>query len=1042
MIRFFIERPIFAAVVSIIITLLGALSIMSLPIAQYPEMTPPTVQVSATYTGANAAVVAETVATPIEEQVNGAEEMTYMSSISSNDGTMNLTVTFDVGRDLDMATVDVQNRLSLAQPQLPQDVIRQGLSVKKKSPDILLVINLISPDDTFDSLFLTNYAKINLSDALARIQGVGSVTVFGADDYSMRIWLDPAKMANLGVNVSEVANAIEEQNVQAPAGQVGLPPTPPGQQFQYSVRVKGRLDDIQEFENIIVRSNPDGSMIRIKDLGTAELGAFSYNSFSRLNGKDACSILIYQLPGANALDTVAKVRATIKDLSSKFPVGLEYRIPFDTTRFVNVSIDEVMETLWIALALVLFVVFIFLQNWRATLIPMVTVPVSLIGTFAFFTVLDFSINTLSLFGIVLAIGLVVDDAIVVVEAVQHNIDEKGLPPKQATIKAMEEVSGAVVATSLVLIAVFIPVSFLGGITGKLYQQFALTLSVSVAISTINALTLSPALCALLLVPAREGRGPLAWFFRMFNAMFEKVTGGYLAGVRGALRWTFLTLGVLGALLVGTWGLMEKVPTGFVPEEDQGYFMVNVMLPPAASLERNNAVMKKLEEYFEKKPGVQDALTLGGMNLLNSSTSSYTSSMFIILDDWSKRTTEETSLGYLLASSYKDLNQLPEAVITVFNPPAITGLGMAGGFTFELQDRGGHEIAEVAKVAQQFIMDASKRPELTRVYTTFSADVPQIQVNVDRDKAKTKKVAINDIFLTLQTFLGGYYVNDFNKFGRTYKVMLQASPQFRSRPDQIGSYYVRSTEGEMVPLSTLTLQQQILGPQYIQHFNLYQTVEISGSAAPGYSSGQALQALREVADESLPDGYGFDWSGMSYQEVKQGGQAALAFGLAVVMVFLLLCALYESWFIPISVMMAVPLGVFGAMLGQFIQGLDNNVYAQIGLVMLIGLVAKNAILIVEFAITRKRQGVSTRDATLEAAHLRFRPILMTAFAFIFGTLPLVIASGAGAASRHSLGTSVFAGMIFATFIGVIMTPVLYDTIERLRGLGKKNKDNAA
>ncbi len=1037
MIRFFINRPIFAGVVSIIITLLGGLAIFSLPIAQFPEITPPTVQVSATYTGANAEVVSKTVATPIEQQVNGAEQMQYMSSISANDGSMKLTVTFEVGRDLDMATVDVQNRVSLAESTLPNEVTRQGLSIKKQSPNILTVVNLTSPDDTYDSLFLTNYASINLSDALSRLKGVGSVTVYGGGDYSMRIWLDPTKLSDRQLSVSDVINAIQEQNVQAPAGQVGMPPTPPGQEFQYSVRVQGRLDDVNQFQNIIIRSNPDGTTIRLKDLGTAEMGADTYGTFSRLNGKDTCSILIYQLPGANALETMDLVRGTMKEMSNKFPQDLEYHISYDTTRFVQVSIEEVMTTLYEALVLVLLVVFIFLQNWRATLIPMITVPVSLIGTFAMFTVLDFSINTLSLFAIVLAIGLVVDDAIVVVEAVQRIIDEKGCSAKEASILAMKEVSGAVVATSLVLIAVFVPVSFMGGITGRMYEQFAITLSVSVAISTINALTLSPALCALLLGPAKEGKGPLKWFFRGFNKMFDVVTRGYLFGVRSALRFAFITLAVLLVLVFSTWGLMERIPTGFIPEEDQGYFLVTVQLPPAASVERNNEVMKKIEEYFANADGVTDYLTIGGMNMLNSSTSSYNSSMFIILKPWDERTTPDLSVDAILGKAFMHFRNLPEAVVIAFNPPAISGLGAAGGFTFELQDKTGGDIKDLAKVAQDFIAEASKRPELTRMFTSFSDDVPQLEVEVDREKAKTKKVTISDIFTTLQTFLGGYYVNDFNKFGRTYKVMVQAAPQFRANPGQIETYYVRSSTGEMVPLSTLVTIKNIQGPEYVQHFNLYQTVEINGDAAPGYTSGQALQALKEVAAEHLPDGYGFSWSGMSYEEARQGNQAVISMALAVLMVFLLLSALYESWFIPIAVLLAVPLGVLGAMLGLLMMGLENNVYAQIGLVMLIGLVAKNAILIVEFAMMRHEQGLSILDATLEAAHLRFRPILMTAFAFIFGTLPLVIATGAGAASRHCLGTSVFWGMIVATALGVFFTPVSYRVIQ---GFSKSKRES--
>eukprot|EP01022_Parablepharisma_sp_SALTPOND_P012955 TRINITY_DN1687_c1_g2_i1.p1 TRINITY_DN1687_c1_g2~~TRINITY_DN1687_c1_g2_i1.p1 ORF type:complete len:1926 (+),score=475.61 TRINITY_DN1687_c1_g2_i1:14559-20336(+) len=1042
MIRFFIERPIFAAVVSIVITLVGGISIITLPVAQYPEITPPSVSVSATYTGANAEVVADTVATPIEQQINGAEDMLYMSSISANDGSMSLSVTFEIGRDLDLATVDVQNRLSLATPQLPADVTKSGVTVLKKSPDILGVVSLSSPGGTYDSLFLTNYASINIADALARIEGVGNVQVFGAADYSMRIWLDPGKMADLGLTVDDIASAINEQNVQAPAGQIGLPPVPPGQEFQYAVQVKGRLSDVKEFLNIVLRANPDGSMVRIKDVGSAELGSQAYNNFSRLNGQDTSSILIYQLPGANALQTIKQVRATMETLSTQFPTGVEYSVPYDTTLFVNASIAEVMQTLFEALLLVLFVVFIFLQNWRATLIPMLTVPVSLVGTFAFFTVLDFSINTLSLFGIVLAIGLVVDDAIVVVEAVQRIMDEEGLSPKEATIKAMDEVSGAIIGTSLVLIAVFVPVAFMGGITGRLYQQFALTLAVSVAISTLNALTLSPSMCALLLRPKSEAKGPLGWFFDKFNAGFEWITRGYLAGVRGALRLALLTMAILAVLIVGCLGLIEKLPTGFVPDEDQGYFMATIQLPPAASLERNNAVMRHVEDVAMKLDGVEDVIALGGMNLLNGSSSSYSSSMFVVLKSWDERQTPALSVDGIMQAMRGAFRDYNDAVVSVFNPPPIRGMGTAGGFTFELQDRTGKPIEELASTAQSFMDEARKRPEIGAVFTSFNSGVPQIKVDVDREKAKTLGVPVENIFAALQTFLGGYYVNDFNKFGRTYRVMLQAEPDFRRRVDQIGSFYVRAQDGQMIPLSTLTKTDSISGPEYVQHFNLYQTVEINGGAAPGYSSGQALTALKEVAAEHLPQGYGYAWSGMSYQEVEQGGQAVQAFGLAVLMVVLFLCALYESWLIPWSVILCVPVAVFGAMVGQLLRGLDNNVYAQIGLVMLIGLAAKNAILIVEFAMMRHKQGLTVREAAMDAAHLRFRPILMTSFAFILGVLPLVLASGAGAASRHSLGTSVFAGMIFATMLGTFFIPTLYQVVERLRGNRANEKPDTA
>ncbi|QJT10363.1 efflux RND transporter permease subunit [Oceanidesulfovibrio marinus] len=1045
MIRFFIHRPIFAAVVSIVITLVGVISILNLPIAQYPEISPPTVSVSATYTGANAEVVADTVATPIEQQINGAEDMLYMSSISANDGSMSLSVTFDIGRDLDLATVDVQNRLSLANPQLPEDVTRSGVTVLKQSPDILAVVSLTSPGGEYDSLFLTNYASINIADALARIKGVGNVQVFGAGDYSMRIWLDPGKMADLGLTVSDIANAINEQNVQAPAGQIGMPPVPEGQVFQYAVQVKGRLSNADEFLNIVLRSNPDGSMVRIKDVGSVELGSLSYNNFSRLNGQDTCSILIYQLPGANALETVKEVRATMEQLAVQFPSGVSYSVPYDTTLFVNASIQEVMQTLYEALFLVLLVVFVFLQNWRATLIPMVTVPVSLVGTFLFFTLLDFSINTLSLFGIVLAIGLVVDDAIVVVEAVQRIMDEEGLSPKEATIKAMDEVSGAIIGTSLVLIAVFVPVAFMGGITGRLYQQFALTLAVSVAISTLNALTLSPALCSLLLKPKYKARGPLGWFFDKFNAIFEWVTRGYLAGVRGAMRMALLTLAVLGVLIFGCLGLIEKLPTGFVPDEDQGYFMATIQLPPASSLQRNDEVMRHIEDKMKELDGVEYLIALGGLNLLNGSSSSYSSSMFVVLKPWGERQSPELSINALMQKTRAMFSNYNDAVISVFNPPPIRGMGNAGGFTFELQDRTGQGIGKLAETSQKFMQAAMQRPEIGVIFTSFNAHVPQIKVDVDREKAKTLGVPVQDIFSALQTFLGGYYVNDFNRFGRTYRVMLQAKPEFRRQVDQVGSFYVRAQDGSMIPLSTLTHPQSITGPEYVQHFNLYQTVEINGASAPGYSSGQALDALKEVAAENLPQGYSFAWSGLSFQEIQQGGQAVVAFGLAVLMVVLFLSALYESWLVPWAVILCVPVAIFGAMFGQLLRGLDNNVYAQIGLVMLIGLAAKNAILIVEFAMMRRSQGLTVREAAVDAAHLRFRPILMTSFAFILGVLPLVLASGAGAASRHSLGTSVFAGMLFATVLGTFFIPTLYTSIEWLRGnrdkKGKKNGKDA-
>ncbi len=1039
MVNFFIERPIFASVMSIIITLTGLISIFTLPIAQYPQISPPTVQVVAQYTGADAQVVEQTVATPIEEQINGAQDMTYMNSISSNDGRMALTVTFDIGRDLELATVDVQNRLSLATPQLPQNVVSSGVSVKKQSPDMLMCINLISPDKRYDTLFLNNYAQINLYDALKRVPGVGDITLFGDMDYGMRIWLNPDKLAKLGLTAPDVINAVTEQNVQAPAGQIGQPPAGAGQEYQMSVRVKGRLDMENEFANIIVRANPDGSTVRVKDVGRVELGSKSYNAFSRLNAGPSSTMLIYQLPGANALNVAEALQAEMKELSGYFPDGMQYHIPFDTTRFVKASIAEVLETLVEAMIIVFLVVFIFLQNFRATLIPMIAVPVSLIGTFALFQVLGFSINTLTLFGCVLAIGIVVDDAIVVVEAVQRIIDEEGLPPFEATKKAMKEVAGAVVATTLVLISVFIPVAFMGGITGRLYQQFALTLAVSVGISSINALTLSPALSAIILRKQHEMRGPLGLFFRYFNRFFDACTRGYAASVRLLLKRGLMVLATLCIIGGITFHLFEIVPGGFVPEEDQGYYMINVQLPEGASLERTDKVVKQIEEYLKKSPGVVDFFSLGGFNIMTSSYSSYTACLFAILTPWDERQTPELRIGSIIGKAQQAFSQIDEASIACFNAPPISGLSTTGGLQFELQDRTGGSVDALAQAAYATMQAAMQRPEILYTFTPFSANVPQLFIDVDREKVKKLGIPLSEIFQSLQTYLGGYYVNDFNKFGRTYRVMIQADEQFRHEPDDIDAFYVRANDGSMVPISTLATIQNIKGPEYIQRFNLYQAVEITAVPAPGYSTGQAIEAMKEVADATLPQGMSYQWSGIAYQEIASGGQAGMIFGLALLMVFLVLSAQYESWAIPFAVVLAVPLGVFGAIFAQWLRGLNNDVYAQIGLVMLIGLAVKNAILIVEFAIQQRETGKSVFDAALEAAHLRFRPILMTSFAFILGIIPLVVASGAGAASRHALGTAVFGGMLAATIMGVFAVPTFYSIIQNLMDRLHKKTD---
>ena len=1029
MVNFFIERPVFSTVISIVITLVGAICILTLPVAQYPQIVPPTVQVSATYDGASAQVVEESVATPIEQEVNGAQDMLYMNSVSSNDGRMVLNVTFDIARDLDLATVDVQNRVALANSRLPPEVTRRGISVKKQSPDMLLVINLNSPDGSRDTLFLNNYAKINITDALARVPGVGNVAVFGERDYGMRVWLDPDKLARLGLTATDVANAITQQNVQAPAGQIGMPPAPPGQEFQLTVQVKGRLADPEEFADIIVRTGKGAEIVRVRDVGRVELGSQSYSAFTRLNGKPTCTIQIFQLPGANALDVVAKIRAIMAEQAGYFPQGVAYTIPYDTTRFVTASIHEVVKTLFEAVLLVLVVVYIFLQNGRATLIPMLTVPVSLVGTFAFMQVFGFSINTLTLFGLVLAIGIVVDDAIVVVEAVQHKIDHGKLPPKDATKAAMAEVAGPVIAISLVLISVFVPVAFMGGVTGRLYQQFALTLAVSVALSAICALTLSPALCALILRPASLPRGPLGAFFRGFNALFERTTSGYAAGVRGAIRYFVLTLALLGAVLAGSYWLLTTLPTGFVPDEDQGYFIVNALLPEGASLERNDAVIKRLEEYLAADPAVADVLALGGYNLMTSTYSSYASAMFVILKPWEERATPPLGLDAVMDRAEKHFAGVQEAVVMALNPSPIPGLGTTGGFQFELQDRSGGPVGDLARTAYGFMAEARTLPSVAGLFTDFSVDVPQLFYALDRDKVQTLGIPPSDVFGALQTYLGGLYVNDFNKFGRTYRVMLQAEPRFRRSPADIERFYVRSAGGDMVPLSTLGQTTDIRGPEYIRRFNLFRAVEISGGTPPGFSSGQSLAAMADLAKKSLPQGFGYDWTGIAYQEARSGSQSIYIFALALVMVFLVLAAQYESWAVPFAVILAVPLAVFGAMAAQMLRGLDNNVYAQIGLVMLIGLAAKNAILIVEFAKMRREAGDAPAAAAVAASTLRFRPILMTSFAFILGVVPMLVASGAGAASRHALGTAVFGGMIAATILGVYFVPALYCYIQR-------------
>ena len=1028
MAKFFIHRPVFAIVISLLILITGGLSIFSLPIAQYPQISPPTVEVEINYPGANAETVEQSIATNVEAEVNGAENMIYMSSKSSSDGRYVLTCTFKVGTNLDLANVDINNRVNKANAKLPQEAIQYGISVKKKSPDILLAISVYSPDSTFDETFLSNYTSINLVDPIARTPGVGSTMIVGQRDYAMRFWVRPDKLAKLGLTGSDLANVIGEQNLVAPAGQVGQPPAKSGTQFQYTVNVKGRLTEPAEFQNMIVRTMQDGSILRMKDVARTELSGKSYTSFGRKDGIPATVLIIYQLPGANAIQTVENVRKLLDEAAKNFPPGLKLRVSLDTTKFVEVAIHEVFLALRDAIFLVLIVVFIFLGNIRATFIPMLAVPVSLVGTFGAFAVLGFSINTLTMLAIVLAVGIVVDDAIVVVEAVEHHI-EHGLSPMQATEKAMDEVSGPVVAIGLVLCAVFVPVSFMGGIVGQLYKQFAITISISVILSVIVALTLTPALCSMLLRPRKEIRGPVGAFLRWFNRMFNKTTTGYLAGVGFFLRRVAIGLVCLAGLWFGAGSLMMKIPGGFVPNEDQGYIFSVFNLPDGASMERTDQLMRRAEADLKSIPGVEEVLTTGGLNLLTNAYTSNNASIIIMLKPWEERKADQEQLKPIIAAIRKKFSAYPEAASLVFPPPPINGLGNASGFVFELQDRVGRTPQELAEVKDKFAQAMAKRPELTGIYSAYSTSVPQIKLDIDRDKARTLNIPVNDVFRGLQIYLGGLQVNDFNLFGRTYKVMLQAEQDFRKTPESIRDIYLRSSDNAMVPMSTVSKISMMTGPDILQRYNMFRTAEVNGANGPGISTGEALTVMEDLAAKELPQGYDYQWTSIAYQEKEAGGSQGPIFGMAMVFVFLVLAAQYESWAVPFSVLLGLPIGVFGAFLGVSWAGLENNVYVQIGIVALMGLAAKNAILIVEFAKeNHERQGMSLLQAASEGARLRFRPIMMTALAFILGVVPLVVASGAGAAARSSIGIAVFAGMITASTVGLFFIPMLYVIIQ--------------